>query len=149
MGYGRTEWEYNQKHKPLWGIVRRDNDWNEGGSSMVNWNYNFENVSKNPPTKDYYRFLLGDIREEDALLSDDEICTAIQVENNDLNKVMSALINLAINTLSSALAGEVTEYALGPAKEKRGHAEARLKRLKSLALSYGEGYSAGYAFGEK
>lgn len=26
---------------------------------MVNWNYNFENVSKNPPTKDYYRFLLG------------------------------------------------------------------------------------------
>lgn len=30
MGYERTEWEYNQKHKPLWGIVRRDNDWNEG-----------------------------------------------------------------------------------------------------------------------
>lgn len=116
---------------------------------MVNWNYNFENVSKNPPTKDYYRFLLGDIREDDPLLSDDEICTAIKVENNNLDRVMNTLINLAINTLSSALAGEVTEYSLGPAKEKRGHAEERLKRLKALALSYGGGRSAGYAFGEK
>jgi hypothetical protein len=115
----------------------------------MNWNYEPENVGKSPPTKDYYRFLLGDIIEDDALLSDDDIYTAMRIEKNDLNNTMSVLINLSMNTLSAALAGEVTEYSLGPAKEKRGHAEERLKRLKTLALSYGGGYSAGYAFGNK
>lgn len=100
------------------------------------WSYNENLATDNPPTKDLYRYLIGDIIEKDPILQDGDIETGMRVNNNDKNKVMSQLLSLALQVYSAKIGNTAITRSIGTLSETLSNADQRLKILQNLADKY-------------